>query len=82
MSVLPQEVHSALSQLLAALSAADNTVRSQAEAQLSEDWIPNRRDVLLMGLAEQLQGANDATVGFPLFGFKQKHDFFFFFSRS
>lgn len=63
MSVLPQEVHSALSQLLAALSATDNTVRSQAEAQLNEDWVPNRRDVLLMGLAEQLQGAEEATVG-------------------
>lgn len=64
--MLPQEVHSALSQLLVALSAADNNVRSQAETQLNDDWVPNRRDVLLMGLAEQLQGAEDATVSDPV----------------
>ncbi|KAL2828730.1 armadillo-type protein [Aspergillus cavernicola] len=59
MSLLPPEVHSALSQLLGALSTADNTVRSQAEEQLNNDWIQNRPDVLLMGLAEQLEGAED-----------------------
>ncbi|KAL1952456.1 hypothetical protein VTO42DRAFT_5376 [Malbranchea cinnamomea] len=62
MSVLPQEVHSALSQLLLALSSADNVVRSQAEEQLNNDWVLNRRDVLLMGLAEQLQGAEDVST--------------------
>ncbi|KAL5337036.1 armadillo-type protein [Aspergillus crustosus] len=62
MSILPQEVHSALSQLLRALSTADNTVRSQAEEQLTNEWIQNRPDVLLMGLAEQLEGAEDTTT--------------------
>ncbi|KAL4868828.1 hypothetical protein BDV12DRAFT_93912 [Aspergillus spectabilis] len=62
MSLLPQEVHSALSQLLRALSTADNTVRSQAEEQLNNDWIQNRPDVLLMGLAEQLEGAEDTLT--------------------
>jgi hypothetical protein len=66
-SILPQEVHSALSRLLLALASADNVVRSQAEEQLNTDWVPNRRDVLLMGLAEQLQGAEDATVSFHFF---------------
>ncbi|KAL4797281.1 armadillo-type protein [Aspergillus venezuelensis] len=59
MSLLPAEVHSALSQLLQALSTPDNNVRSQAESQLNDDWIQNRPDVLLMGLAEQLENAED-----------------------
>ena len=62
MSVLPPEVHTALSQLLAALSSPDNNARSQAEEQLNSDWAANRPDVLLMGLAEQMQGAEDPTV--------------------
>jgi hypothetical protein len=62
MSLLPPEVHTALSQLLVALSTPDNTVRSQAEDQLNNDWVQNRPDVLLMGLAEQLGGAEDTIV--------------------
>jgi hypothetical protein len=62
MSLLPPEVHSALSQLLRALTTPDNTVRTQAEEQLNNDWIQNRPDVLLMGLAEQIQGAEDTVV--------------------
>lgn len=62
MSLLPPEVHSALSQLLGALTAADNALRSQAEEQLSNDWAQNRPDVLLMGLVEQIQGAGDTIV--------------------
>lgn len=62
MSLLPPEVHSALSQLLRALSTPDNNVRSQAEEQLNNDWVQNRPDVLLMGLAEQIQGAEDSGV--------------------
>lgn len=65
-SLLPPDVHSALSQLLTALSSADNVVRSQAEEQLNNDWVPNRRDVLLMGLAEQLQGAEAESVSWIL----------------
>ena len=67
MSVLPQEVHTALSQLLLALSSADNIVRSQAEEQLNNEWVQGRPDVLLMGLAEQIQGAEDAGVSLSLY---------------
>ncbi|TPR01653.1 hypothetical protein CAN33_0040380 [Aspergillus niger] len=62
MSLLPPEVHSALSQLLRALSTPDNTIRAQAEEQLNNDWIQGRPDVLLMGLAEQIQGAEDVLT--------------------
>ncbi|KAJ6044488.1 hypothetical protein N7499_006989 [Penicillium canescens] len=62
MSLLPAEVHTALSQLLRALSTPDNTVRSQAEDQLNNDWVQNRPDVLLMGLAEQLGGAEETLT--------------------
>lgn len=62
MSLLAPEIHSALAQLLRALTTPDNAVRSQAEEQLNLDWVQNRPDVLLMGLAEQLQGAEDAAV--------------------
>ncbi|EEH18687.1 hypothetical protein PABG_07747 [Paracoccidioides brasiliensis Pb03] len=60
MSLLPQEVHVALAQLLLALASADNIVRTQAEEQLNNEWVQGRPDVLLIGLAEQLQGAEDA----------------------
>ncbi|QSS63628.1 karyopherin Sal3 [Histoplasma capsulatum] len=60
MSLLPQNVHVALSQLLLALASADNIVRAQAEEQLNNEWVKGRPDVLLIGLAEQLQGAEDA----------------------
>ncbi|CAI7587634.1 unnamed protein product [Penicillium glandicola] len=62
MSLLPPEIHTALSQLLRALSTPDNAVRSQAEDQLNNDWVQNRPDVLLMGLAEQLGGAEDTIT--------------------
>ena len=67
MSLLPPEVHSALSQLLRALTTADNTIRAQAEEQLNNDWIVARPDVLLMGLVEQIQGAEDLAVSVPAF---------------
>ncbi|OAT06313.1 importin beta-3 subunit [Blastomyces gilchristii SLH14081] len=62
MSLLPQEVHVALSQLLLALASADNIVRTQAEEQLNNEWVQGRPDVLLIGLAEQLNGAEDAST--------------------
>ena len=62
MSLLPAEVQGALQQLLQALSSTDNTIRSQAEDQLNNDWTANRADVLLMGLAEQIQNAQDTQV--------------------
>lgn len=68
MSLLPQEVHTALSQLLRALSTPDNTVRSQAEEQLNNDWVQNKPDILLMGLAEQIAGAEDTLVSADYLG--------------
>ncbi|KAJ5679014.1 Importin subunit beta-3 [Penicillium macrosclerotiorum] len=62
MSLLPPEVHTALSQLLRALGTPDNAVRSQAEEQLNNDWVQNKPDVLLMGLAEQIAGAEDTLT--------------------
>lgn len=62
MSLLPPEIHTALSQLLSGLGSPDNILRTQAEDQLNSDWIQNRPDVLLMGLAEQIEGAEDVIV--------------------
>ncbi len=62
MSVLPAQVHAALSQLLQALSSADNNARSQAEEQLNTEWVAGRSGVLLMGLVEQIQGSEEPSV--------------------
>ncbi|KAL6250246.1 importin subunit beta-3 [Rhinocladiella similis] len=62
MSVLPAEVQGALSQLLQALASPDNSLRSQAEEQLNNDWTTNQPDMLLMGLVEQLQASEDAST--------------------
>lgn len=62
MSVLPPEVHSALSLLLQGLQSADNNVRAHAEEQLNNEWIVARPDVLLMGLVEQIQAASEPGV--------------------
>lgn len=62
MSVLPADVHAELSQLLQALQSPDNTIRSQGEEHLQNNWTNSRPEVLLMGLAEQTQGANDTAV--------------------
>ena len=62
MSVLPPDVHAALAQLLQGLQSTDNTARSAAEENLSTEWVSQRPEVLLMGLAEQMQGANDESV--------------------
>jgi importin-5 len=66
MSMLPPEVQTTLTQLLQALSSGDNALRSQAEEQLNNDWTANRPDILLMGLVEQIQGAQDAAVCLPI----------------
>ena len=62
MALLPPEVHAALSELLPRLQTADNVARSSAEQQLSEEWEVPRPDVLLIGLSEQMQGAQDQAV--------------------
>ena len=62
MSVLPNEIISALAQLLQGLTSADNNTRSYAEEQLNTEWVAARPDVLLMGLVEQMHIAQDASV--------------------
>ena len=62
MSVLPDEVNTALTRLLSALTSSDNNLRSNAEEQLNSDWVAQRPDVLLMGLVEQMQDAPDPAV--------------------
>lgn len=62
MSVLPADVHNELTQLLDALQSADNSVRSQAEEHLANNWTTTKPEMLLMGLVEQIQGSNDPTV--------------------
>ena len=59
MSVLPEEVHTALTQLLQGLQSTDNTARTAAEEQLNKEWVAQRPDYLLMGLAEQMGGSSD-----------------------
>ena len=62
MSVLPPDVHAALNQLLHGLQSADNVTRSTAEENLNNEWVVARPEVLLMGLVEHLQGAEDPAV--------------------
>jgi hypothetical protein len=62
MSVLPPDVHAELAQLLDALQSSDNSVRAQAEEHLTNHWTATKPEILLMGLVEQIQGSNDATV--------------------
>lgn len=62
MSILPPEVHAALAGLLQGLSSPDNQIRTHAEEQLNNEWITARPDVLLMGLVEQIQSAQDPLV--------------------
>ncbi|ESU14277.1 hypothetical protein FGSG_13254 [Fusarium graminearum PH-1] len=72
MSLLPQDVHAELSQLLQALQSPDNSIRSQAEEHLQNNWTASRPEVLLMGLAEQIQGAGDnATRSFAAVIFRR-----------
>jgi hypothetical protein len=62
MSVLPPEVHTALANLLKGLQSPDNVERTAAEEQLNREWVGERPDVLLMGLSEQIQLAQDTSV--------------------
>lgn len=60
--MLPPEVSAELTQLLQALQSPDNSIRSQAEEHLQTNWTANTPEILLMGLAEQIAGAPDASV--------------------
>nr|OQO21928.1 hypothetical protein B0A51_13028 [Rachicladosporium sp. CCFEE 5018] len=62
MSALSPEVHQALGTLLQGLQSTDNTTRANAEKELSEQWVNQRPEMLLMGLAEQMAGSEDDGV--------------------
>lgn len=61
-ALLPPEVHQALTQLLHGLQSPDNILRTEAEDRLANEWSTPRPGVLLIGLSEQLQGAEDTAV--------------------
>jgi hypothetical protein len=62
MSSLSPEAHQVLTQLLQALQSTDNTARAQAEETLNGEWVNQRPDMLLIGLAEQMQGSQEEGV--------------------
>jgi hypothetical protein len=62
MSLLSPQVHAELAQLLQALQSSDNSIRSQAEEHLTNNWTNSQPEVLLMGLVEQICGSTETTV--------------------
>ncbi|KAK9451448.1 armadillo-type protein [Limtongia smithiae] len=62
MSSLPADATAALLVLLQALTSADNNTRSNAETSLNNEWIGQRLDMLLLGLAEQTLANPDQTM--------------------
>ncbi|KAG6117121.1 hypothetical protein E4U13_001349 [Claviceps humidiphila] len=62
MSLLSVEAHAELTQLLQALQSANNVTRSQAEDHLQNNWTGNRPEMLLVGLAEQIQRSGDNSA--------------------
>lgn len=62
MSMLAVEIHRELTQLLHGLQSSDNVVRTQAEESLESQWVQPRVDMLLVGLVEQMLGAEDTAV--------------------
>lgn len=65
MASLPENVHTALSNVLSGLQSPDNVTRTAAEDQLNNEWFAQRPDVLLMGLSEQMDFAPDSNVSTP-----------------
>jgi len=64
--MLPPDISAQLVQLLQQLQSADNTVRSQAEDVLQNQWTSQRPEWLLMGLAEQIGTSSDPSVRLAL----------------
>jgi hypothetical protein len=75
MSVLPGEIHIELVQLLDMLQSADNTVRTQAEDYLNNNWVATKPEKLLIGLVEHIQVLNNTTVSTPYFYIACKNHF-------
>ena len=73
MTVLPNEYHSALTQLLENLLSTDNTIRAEAEKSLDQNWTSKDNvELLLVFLAEQAcQGNNDTIRAFASVMFRR-----------
>ena len=67
MSVIPADIHTALAGLLKGLQSPNNVERIAAEEQLNQEWVAQRPDMLLMGLTEQIQLAQDTSVSADAF---------------
>jgi len=61
-ALLSSEIHTELAGILQNLSSPDNQARTQAEGRLNDDWFVKQPDVLLMGLAEQIQLSQEPSV--------------------
>lgn len=61
-ALLSPEIHTALTQLLHGLQSSDNVLRTEAEERLANEWSTPQPGLLLVGLVEQLQGADDISV--------------------
>ncbi|KAG2182508.1 hypothetical protein INT43_007439 [Umbelopsis isabellina] len=61
-NLIPSEALAQLSTLLVSLPSADNDVRTQAEAQLNDQWIAQQPDVLLLGLAQLASASGEDHV--------------------
>lgn len=63
MSLLPTDVHQALSQLLNGLASADNSIRSEAEKSLETEWtLKQNVEMLLLFLAENASTPGNETL--------------------
>lgn len=63
MSMIPEDIHIRLGNLLSALSSNDNTYRKQAETALNNDWCTKEKiDILLAFLAEQASNGNEENT--------------------
>lgn len=63
-ALLSSEIHTELGGILQNLTSSDNQARTQAEGRLKDDWFVKQPDVLLMGLAEQIQLSQEPSVRF------------------
>lgn len=61
MSLLQPEAYQHLVALLQGLQSSDNVARSNAETALTDEWVNPQPEMLLMGLAEQIQGGDDTV---------------------
>lgn len=61
-ALLSSEIHTELGGILQNLTSSDNQARTQAEGLLNDDWFVKQPDVLLMGLAEQIQLSQEPSV--------------------